>query len=135
MIEAAIVLKMAMAIAPGAEKVNQARQVIATVATVAETKHDAALLLYMAWKESRFNKNAVGDAGLALGAWQLHSAPRSVLWDLPKAASITLARLRYSETACPAFPLAVYASGNCKQGHTVSNARMAEVTRIEHSVE
>jgi hypothetical protein len=130
-----IVFVMATAIAPGAEKTQDAKPVMQAIAATATNNHDAALLLIVAWRESRFKNGVIGDGGLALGPWQSHNAPRAVLWNLPLAAKVALARIRYGETVCPQFPLAVYASGNCKKGHAVSDARMKEVKRLEDAVD
>lgn len=135
MIPYAIVLALATHIAPGAEKTQNAKEVIRAVAATVDNRKDAAKLLIVAWRESRFNKGAIGDGGLALGAWQSHSAPRAVLWNLPLAAKFALDHLRYGETICPQWPLAVYASGNCKKGHKVSDERMKEVNRILEETE
>jgi hypothetical protein len=133
MIPVKIVIHMAMAIAPRAEHTQDAHAIIAIIANMSQSKHDAAMLLVQAWRESRFKKDAVGDKGKALGPWQLHRAPSQVLTDLGLATRITLARLHESETLCPAHPLATYAKGNCKnkEGIAISDARMKEVERIE----
>jgi hypothetical protein len=137
MISKIIVLHMAMAIAPGAEHTQDAHIIIQTIANMSQSKHEAAILLIQAWRESRFNKNAIGDKGKALGPWQLHRVPNEVLTNLPLATRITLARLRESNTLCPAHPLATYAKGNChnKEGIAISDSRMKEVERIEDSKE
>ena len=128
---------MAMAIAPGAEHTQDAHTMIPTIAKMAKSNHEAAILLLMAWRESRFKRKAIGDKGKALGPWQLHRVPTEVLTNLPLATHITIIRLRDSETLCPAHPLAVFAKGNCqnKDGITISDSRMKEVELIEHSVE
>jgi len=137
MISKIIVIHMAMAIAPGAEHTQDAHIIIQTIANMSQSKHEAAILLIQAWYESRFNKNAIGDKGKALGPWQLHRVPREVLTNLPLAARITIARLRESDTLCPAHPLAVYAKGNCrnKEGIAISDSRMIKVEKIEDSTE
>jgi hypothetical protein len=133
MMNATIVFHMAMAIAPRAEYTQDAHTIITTIARMATSKHEAAKLLIQAWRESRFKINAVGDKGKALGAYQLHRAPTEVLTNIALATRITIARLRESETLCPAHPLVVFAKGNCqnKEGIAISDARMKEVEKIE----
>ena len=133
MITKAIVLHMAMSIASNAEHTYDANTIITTIANTANTKHEAAILLIMAWHESRFKKDAIGDKGKAFGAWQLHRTSNEVLTNQTLAAHIAIVRLRNSETLCPAHPLAVYAKGNChdKDGIAISDSRMREVERIE----
>ncbi len=61
-------------------------------------------MVVVAWRESAFRANAVGDGGLARCAFQLHGAPRSVLTDLHKCTELAATRLRASALACPSAP-------------------------------
>lgn len=72
---------------------------------------DAAVMLETAYAESRFIAGAIGDHGAALCAYQLHFAPRSVLYDLHDCTARAYAHLRWSIASCRAWPLAPYVGG------------------------
>ena len=125
------VLLMMAAIAPDAENTNDARALAGEIARVSVDTHEAATMVVVAWRESAFRANAVGDGGLARCAFQLHGAPRSVLTDLHECTELAATRLRASALACPSAPLASFASGTCDRGRKLSAWRMQEVAHVE----
>jgi hypothetical protein len=129
------ILIMMAAIAPGADNVNDARAIAAEIARVAADRHEAAVMVVVAWRESAFRASAVGDGGLARCAFQLHGAPRSVLTDLRQCTELAAERLRASAAACPSAPLAAFASGTCERGRKISAWRMQEVAHVERAAQ
>jgi Transglycosylase SLT domain len=104
----------------------------------------AALMVALAWAESRFNPGAVGDHGLSVGLYQMSSANlpspegyrRADLLGHPIASSeVALHMLRQSFAVCAARPLnervAWYASGDsyCQRGQSESRYRMGLAMR------
>jgi hypothetical protein len=131
MIPFAAVLPMVMALA-AREPLTQRqapRSVALEISRVAESLEEAAVMAVTAWHESRFVPDAIGDHGQSLCAWQLQTrAP--VLRDLRRCAELAHARLRESAEACPAHPLAVYASGRCDWAWPLSDNRMRDARRL-----
>jgi hypothetical protein len=88
----------------------------------------AALLVAVAYHESRFRPDAVGDGGRSFGLFQ-HQRGGASNFTPTVAAPRALASLRASRQACRARPegeqLAAYASGRCDRGLEASRARMA----------
>jgi Transglycosylase SLT domain len=88
----------------------------------------AALLVAVAYHESRFDPKAVGDGGRSFGLFQ-HQRGGASNFTPAIAAPRALASLRASRQACRARPegeqLAAYASGRCDRGLSASRARMA----------
>lgn len=125
------VLMMMAAIAPDAENTNDARAIASEIARVAVDSHEAAIMVVVAWRESAFRSNAVGDGGLARCAYQLHNAPRSVLTDLRQCTELAAERIRASAAKCRSAPLAAFASGTCERGRKLSAWRMQEVAHVE----
>ncbi|HEU4411837.1 MAG TPA: transglycosylase SLT domain-containing protein [Polyangiaceae bacterium] len=87
----------------------------------------AALLVAVAYHESRFDPKAVGDGGRSFGLFQLQRGGASNF--TPQvAARRSLAMIRSSRNACRDRPenerLAAYASGRCDRGLEASRARM-----------
>jgi hypothetical protein len=115
------------------------RSIALAIAHVAEDLDDASKLVVMAKRESDFVPDAAGDCDKttgvchSFGAWQLKAkwASRRVACDPFAAAPIALAVLRASARECPAAPLAVYASGSCDRGRTISRVRMREIMRLQ----
>ncbi len=91
----------------------------ATADTIADEPYLAPVLVALAWHESRFNPEAVGDHGTAHGLWQSHRDPSltGVVQDIN-------ASLR----ACAYLPwferLSRYTSGTCQRGHASSRIRL-----------
>lgn len=74
----------------------------------------AAYMTAVAWRESNFKLDALGDFGRARCAFQLHGAPKEVLTDARLCTSIALERMRSSMRSCGAENLlGIYASGKC----------------------
>lgn len=101
----------------------------------------AALLVSWFWFESRFQIDAVGDNGRAVGLGQIHSENFSagvtrdrMLTDPAVAASEALRLLRLSMKACRALPLeergAWYASGSCERGRQASVHRFRKAALL-----
>jgi len=91
----------------------------------------AAILVVMAWHESRFSMGVVGDNGRAFCALQVHGAPS--LAKSPVACIRTAMRhMRASMRSCPDAPLAAYAGG-CKSppARAISAARLREAEIVE----
>jgi hypothetical protein len=99
----------------------------------------AAVMVALAWAESRFNPVAVGDHGLSVGLFQMSGANlpspegyrRADILGHPIAASeVALHMLRQSFAICAARPLneriAWYASGDsyCQRGQSESRYRI-----------
>ena len=101
-------------------------------------RHEAALLVVFAFRESSYRSDVRGDGGASCGAWQTpcartelcgHTSPQSCF---DAQAALALAIMRASMLACPEYPLAVYASGRCDSaaGRRISTARIAEAKRL-----
>ncbi len=97
----------------------------------------AALLVSVAWFESRFRVDAVGDHGSAHGLYQQHD--RGDLTDPHNATRVAIEQLRISLRACRSHPLddrlAFYASGGadgCEReaGQRASRHRMSLARRL-----
>lgn len=137
---------MAFAIAPTAPHTFDANLVMAEIAhVVGESKRppvfatklqDAAAMLETAWEESNFKKNAVGDHGRALCAYQLQNAPRAVLTSLWLCTSMAYSRMRVSYAKCHDAPWAPYLGGTCtnRTARKVSRHRLSETVRVLSAV-
>ncbi|MCU0686684.1 MAG: transglycosylase SLT domain-containing protein [Polyangiaceae bacterium] len=88
----------------------------------------AALLVAVAYHESRFDPNAVGDGGRSFGLFQ-HQRGGASNFAATVAAPRALETMRGSMNACRARPaeerLAAYASGRCDRGLAASRARLS----------
>jgi hypothetical protein len=88
----------------------------------------AALLVSLAWFESRFNKNAVGDHGAAHGLYQQHD--HGTLEDPFEASVVAIQQMRASSRICKSRPieemLGWYAAGgnDCNRGLRESRHRV-----------
>jgi hypothetical protein len=92
---------------------------------------DEAVMIEMAWRESTFKRNAVGDHGRSIGYFQMQRLPKSILKDAHRQAVIAYDRLRDSAKSCGhSAPLAKYASGNCAHGRELSAFRMREARHL-----
>ena len=96
----------------------------------------AARLLALAWEESNFRNERVGDGGRACTAFQLHAGARcaALTSDLLAAARAAREAVRTSLAACRSLPaserLAVYTGGACDRGRAASRRRHALALRI-----
>lgn len=91
-------------------------------------RRTAALLVAVAWRESSFRVDAVGDHGRSVCAYQILDGARSLLTDARACVDAGYTHLARSVRACPAHPVAVYARGQCasEDGRRIS----ADRTRI-----
>jgi hypothetical protein len=133
---------MAATLSPSAPRTFDASPIMAEIAkVVGEDTHspafgskleDAAAMLETAWEESRFKRDAVGDHGRALCAYQLQRAPRAVLNSLWLCTSIAYARMRQSVAVCHDAPWAPYVGGSCtnRTARKVSARRSQEMARV-----
>lgn len=90
-------------------------------------RRTVALLVAIAWRESSFRVDAVGDHGRSVCAYQILNGPRSLLTDARACVDAGYTHLLASVRACPAHPIAVYARGSCdsEQGRRISADRVA----------
>jgi len=89
----------------------------------------AAVYVTMAFRESGYRLDAIGDGGKAKGPWQVHTSVMPKTWK--DAIDQYTPLLQWSAQTC-AEPLAALASGSCsnKAGIAISRARMAEAKRV-----
>jgi hypothetical protein len=136
---------MAFALSPAAPHTFHAGEVMSEIASVvgssqrtpvfATKEQDAAAMLVIAWNESSFKKDAVGDHGTALCAYQLHFAPRAVLNNLHLCTSIAYERMRWSFSVCRAAPFAQYVGGCYRpKARRMSLFRLKETVRVLRAV-
>lgn len=96
----------------------------------ADRRKTIAVLTAIAWRESAFKIDAVGDHGRSVGAFQRLNGPRLFLTDARSATVEALRQVRESFGACSWLPvsdrLALYARGNCRseRGRELSRDRM-----------
>lgn len=89
----------------------------------------ASVYLVMAFRESGYRLDAIGDGGKARGPFQVHTSSPPKTWD--EAVRQFTPILQRSATTCEE-PLAMLASGSCtnKAGIQISRVRMAEARVI-----
>jgi hypothetical protein len=89
----------------------------------------AAVYLVMAFRESGYRLDAIGDGGRARGPFQVHTARAPKTWS--EAVEQYTPILVRSATSC-AEPLEMLATGRCgtEVGRRISRERMAEADRI-----
>jgi hypothetical protein len=89
----------------------------------------AAVYLVMAFRESGYRLDAVGDGGRARGPFQVHTTQAPKTWT--EAVEQYTPLLVRSATSC-AEPLEMLATGRCgtEIGRRISRERMAEAERI-----
>lgn len=107
-----------------------------------DRRRTAALLVAIAFRESTFVPNAVGDGGTSFCAMQIHRSSGGspeLLEDTEACVRKGLAMLRTSLRACPKSPVALYASGprGCAspRAQRISRDRMALAARLFKKVE
>lgn len=99
-----------------------------------DVRFDALVYIEMAWQESVYKEDAVGDYGDARCSLQVHVlgksldgwTPEEVSSDMYKCVHTAAHIMRYSFRICPKHPLAPYASGTCtnRGGIKISDYRM-----------
>jgi hypothetical protein len=96
-----------------------------------DAQHTASLLLVIAFRESSYRADVIGDGGRSCGLYQSACASTK-LRDPVGQTRIALTNIRRSISACPDAILAVYASGTCGNvaGRRISVSRVAESQRL-----
>ncbi len=94
----------------------------------------AAMLVSVAYSESRSNIMAVGDSGLSVGAYQCYRCSRSLLGDARAQTEKAYAMIAKSANQCKIHPLAVYARGTCRsaRGIAISADRVRTAKLLLH---
>lgn len=89
-------------------------------------RRTVALMVAVAYRESTFQVDAVGDHGRSVCAFQILNGPRSLLTDVRACTNEGYTQLAASVRACPAHPVAPYARGSCtsEDGRRISADRM-----------
>lgn len=87
----------------------------------------AALMVAVAWRESNFKLNAVGDHGRSVCAFQILGGSPDLLTDAVACTRTAFRMMRHSFALCRESPLAIYARGVCAsdEGRKLSRDRMA----------
>jgi len=106
-------------LAPGRDHRDVAVRMASVIAEERPLFHDdadrirtASLVCAVAWRESSFRVDAIGDEGRAFGLYQLWHAPRQVLSDVELATRLAMQRLRESmRIGGSENPLGLYAAG------------------------
>ena len=134
----ALLIAFVAAIHPMAPQCGHAADVVNAVALAvasdplppvfASREADAAVLTYVAWRESRFDTHASGDGGKSRGAWQLGTAAGRA--DTATQARAALAHLHEDAVACRDLPLAAYKSGNCSHGRDAAGTWMRAAGKL-----
>jgi hypothetical protein len=130
-------------VVPWRDTLPETAQAIATVADArplpgSDARQTAAVLVVMAFRESAFQLDAVGDGGAARGLWQVHAGTlgHPVATDAEAQAWDALGLLDTSWRICSKHPLADrigwYAAGGvgCERRLGLSRFRMSEVARL-----
>lgn len=87
----------------------------------ADRRRTAALLVAVAYRESTFIADAVGDKGQSFCAFQIHRSSGgtpALLSDPDECVRSAMTMLRTSLRVCPSYPIAWYASGPAGCGST-----------------
>lgn len=108
--DAIVLLLLMRALVPGAP---DAPALASAIVASGATWDEATWLVGIAYRESGFRLNAVGDQGRAKCAMQVHHAPREALTDANVCVRAGLYILRASMRLCPSQPLAAYAGARC----------------------
>lgn len=107
------------------------RSLALEIARVSRTPLEAAVMVEMAWQESRFIDRD-GDSGRAHCQFQLWGRPPKDLRDCVERAH---AKIEESFAACPDSPLSLYASGSCALARRLSARRMKSAQHLLELVE
>lgn len=99
-----------------------------------DIRFDALVYIEMAWQESAYKEEAIGDYGDARCSLQVHVlgaspdgwTPKEVSADAHKCVHTAAYIMQYSFKICRKHPLAPYASGSCtnRAGIRISDYRM-----------
>lgn len=89
-------------------------------------RRTVALLVAVAFRESTFKADAIGDHGRSVCAFQILHGARSLLTDVRACTDAGYTQLAASVRACPGHPVAPYARGTCESedGRRISADRM-----------
>lgn len=106
-----------------------------------DKRRTTAYLVAIAFRESSFKVDAIGDKGRSFCAFQIHETAggtKALLTDVDACVGKAFAMLRMSMRLCPAFPLAWYAAGpnGCgnDRAQRISRDRMAIAARLLREV-
>lgn len=88
----------------------------------------AALIAAIAYRESGFKLDAVGDHGQSVCAMQIRWGSKDLLTDPEACIRTAMGKLRKSIQACPSHPLAIYAGGSL--GCTQTKAQRVSFDRV-----
>jgi hypothetical protein len=108
------------------------------VASVADSREEAALITAIAYRESSFDNGAIGDFGRSVCAMQIHGGARSLLDDVGACVRRGTLMLRESKRVDPANPVAFYARGprfESEEARRLSRDRVAIARRLLTSTE
>ncbi len=143
----ALILALMLSLAPGRDHTQLADAIAQVVDESAplfkgdESKQrTAAFLVSVAFRESSFRLNAIGDGGRARCAFQLWAAPAAVLDDAVMCTRIAMQRLRESARICGAGNvLGLYAAGpagcSSEKARRISRDRLALAGRTLKAVQ
>jgi len=123
------VLAWMTSLAPGRDNAELAW----AVASVAESREEAALITAVAYRESGLDNAAVGDHGRSLCAMQIHNGARNLLDDVGACVRRGTLMLRESRRVDPANPVAFYARGptwRSEEARRISRDRVALSRRL-----
>jgi hypothetical protein len=103
----------------------------------------AAVLVALAWAESRFDPKAVGDHGRSVGLYQIFGpnlptpegfGRADILGHPGNASRVALRMIRASMAVCSKFPLldrlGWYAAGDCQRGASASRFRLGLAMKV-----
>ncbi len=103
------------------------------VASVAESRDEAALITAVAFRESGLDNAAIGDHGRSVCAMQIHGGARNLLEDVGACVRRGTLMLRESRRVDPANPVAHYARGprwQSEEARRLSRDRVALSKRL-----
>ncbi len=120
----AIVLVWMHMLAPG----RDVDAIAWAVASVAESREEAALITAVAYRESGLDNGAVGDHGQSVCAMQVHGGSRSLLLDVGACVRRGTLMMRESRRIDSTNPIAFYARG--PRGYQTEEARRLSRDRV-----
>lgn len=129
----ALILGWMTMLAPGRDHSELAWAVVVN----ATSRTEAAILTAVAFRESAFRVDAVGDGGHSVCAMQIYDGPRSLLTDPIACVQRGAVMLRESRRVDPENPIAFYARGprfKSDEARRISRDRMALAARLARSV-
>jgi hypothetical protein len=124
-----IVLAWMHGLAPG----RDVDEIAWAVASVADSREEAALITAVAYRESGFDNRAVGDHGRSVCAMQIHGGSRTLLEDVGACVRRGTIMLRESRRVDPSNPVAQYARGprwQTEEARRLSRDRVALSRRL-----